>query len=357
MSIKAALLESEARALQSRRAIAVWLFAICGLVALMILVGGLTRLTDSGLSITEWRPITGTVPPLSDAEWQAEFERYRQIPEYKLVNRGMSLDEFKTIYWWEWAHRFLGRLVGVVFLGPFAVFLIKGWIPRPLIWRLLALFALGGLQGALGWFMVQSGLTDRVDVSQYRLVAHLGLAFLILGFAFWLGLEQLMHARATPLSADVDRQKLWARAFLGLLVVQILLGGFVAGTDAGLVYNTWPLMDGRLIPEGLFQIAPWYANFFENVTTIQFQHRLVAYAIAIAAIALWWRSQRIAFPKRTQTIAHCLLALVAVQIALGIATLLWVAALPLSALHQAAAIALFGTAVLYAFELEARGAN
>ena len=333
---------------RSRRAIAIWLFVICGLVSLMILIGGLTRLTDSGLSITEWRPVTGAVPPLSEADWQDEFAKYQQIPEYKLVNKGMSLDAFKTIYWWEWTHRFLGRLIGFVFAIPFFVFLAKGWIARPLLWRLIILFGLGGLQGALGWFMVQSGLADRVDVSQYRLVAHLGLAFLIFAFAFWLGLSQVWPIGE---GKDQNEQGRWARLFVGLVYFQILLGGFVAGTDAGLVYNTWPLMDGRLVPEGILQLDPWWSNFFENVTTIQFQHRIVAYCVAVAALTLWWRGRRLELPPRTRLIGHHLLGFVAAQITLGIITLLAAAPLTLSALHQTMAIVLFATAVLYAYAL------
>jgi cytochrome c oxidase assembly protein subunit 15 len=268
----------------------------------------------------------------------------------------MSLDEFKTIYWWEWSHRFLGRLIGMVFLVPFLVFLSKGWISRPLLWWLIALFLLGGLQAALGWFMVQSGLSERIDVSQYRLVAHLGLAFLIFAFAFWLGAEQLRQNEQPSLSEATRKHGHWAVAFLALLYMQILLGGFVAGTDAGLVYNTWPLMDGGFVPAGLFQLEPWYANFFENVTTIQFQHRLGAYAVAIAAAVLWWRGQKIALSPRARLIGHHVLGLVALQVAIGILTLIFVAPLFLSAIHQAMAIALFATSLLYAFELLARRA-
>lgn len=333
-----------------RRAIAIWLFVICALVSAMILIGGLTRLTDSGLSITEWRPVTGAIPPLSDADWQSEFAKYQQIPEYQIVNKGMSLDAFKTIYWWEWSHRFLGRLVGVAFFFPFLFFLAKGWVSRPLMWRLLGVFVLGGLQGALGWFMVKSGLADRVDVSQYRLVAHLGLAFIIFAGAFWIALS-LLRKDDGP-SAEARKQYgRWALGFAGLVYFQILLGGFVAGTDAGLTYNTWPLMDGSVVPDGLFQHSPWFVNFFENVTTIQFQHRMVAYIVAIAAVVLWWKGGQVGLRRRADLVRHHLLGFVGLQIVIGIVTLLYVAPVALSALHQAMAIVLFATALFYAFTL------
>lgn len=344
------VVESTWPQIRRRRAIAVWLFVICGLVGAMILIGGLTRLTDSGLSITEWRPVTGSIPPLSDADWQSEFAKYKQIPEYQIVNKGMSLDAFKTIYWWEWTHRFLGRLVGVVFFLPFVFFLVKGWVSRPLMWRLLGVFVLGGLQGALGWFMVQSGLADRVDVSQYRLVAHLGLAFIIFASAFWLALSLL---KEDALAADESQRRhgQWAQGFAGLVFFQILLGGFVAGTDAGLTYNTWPLMDGAVVPDGLFQHSPWFVNFFENVTTIQFQHRMVAYVVAIAAIVLWWRGRQVSLSRPANLVRHHLLGFVGLQIVIGIVTLLYVAPVALSALHQAMAIVLFATSLFYAFTL------
>lgn len=303
----------------------------------MVVVGGLTRLTDSGLSITEWRPVTGVVPPIDDADWEAEFAKYRTIPEYALVNRGMSLAEFKTIYWWEWAHRFIGRLVGVAYLVPLLFFwatgrIAPGWLPR-----LILIFLLGGAQGALGWWMVQSGLSERVDVSQYRLAAHLGLAFIIMGALVWTALEYARPERR------FGRLPAGAAAFLGLVFFQIVLGAFVAGLDAGFVYNTWPSMDGRFLPEGAFFESPWWINFFENPGLVQFNHRAAGYAAGAAAVALWLRAPA----RRT---AQVVLGLTAVQIVLGIVTVVTGVPLALGAVHQAGAAALFAAAVWHLYE-------
>jgi len=338
-----------ARQIAARRSIAIWLFAVAGLIALMVVVGGLTRLTDSGLSITSWKPIHGALPPLSVAEWQEEFDAYRQIPQYQQINKGMSLDEFKAIFWWEWSHRNLGRLIGFAFLVPFLIFLARGQIERALIPRLLALFVLGGLQGALGWFMVASGLTERVSVSQYRLVAHLGLALVIYAAIVWTALP--LWRGQWPMRTAPHRLSGAAAAVLALVFFQILLGGFVAGLDAGFTYNTWPLMDGAFVPEGAYATAPFWLAPFEDVTTVQFNHRIVAYVLSAAVVALWVAGRRQGLAGSAATTANVLLAVLAFQVLIGIWTLLAVVPIWLGALHQFGAVALLTAAVVHLFAL------
>jgi cytochrome c oxidase assembly protein subunit 15 len=326
------------------KAVRIWLFMIAGLVFAMVVVGGATRLTGSGLSITEWQPILGVVPPTSEATWQDAFEKYRQIPEYSQINPGMSLVGFKAIYWWEWTHRLLGRLIGVVFFIPFAIFLLRGSIPRALTPRIAALFVLGAAQGALGWFMVKSGLADRVDVSQYRLAAHLALAVAIAGFAFWLALSIGSPAREKKKSS-VEKSALLVQLGVGILAglvyLQIIAGAFVAGLKGGHASNTWPLMNGEIIPPGLDAFSPWYVNLFENPLTAQFAHRALAYAIAIfvaAFLMFIWNTERaraLRLPMLTITAA------VLVQIALGVATIVYGVPLVIALAHQANAILVF----------------
>jgi heme a synthase len=344
MTESAVVPEIEAR---NRRQVAIWLWVVAGLVALMVLVGGLTRLTDSGLSITTWKPIHGALPPLSQAEWEEELEAYRKIPEYQQINKGMSLDEFKAIFWWEWGHRNLGRVIGLAFFVPFVVFLVLGRIERRWIPRLLLLFALGGLQGFVGWWMVASGLTGRTDVSQYRLVAHLSLALVIYCGLVWTALE---IGQRRPVAAMQSRLFPWALGFLALVFVQIMLGGFVAGTDAGMTYNTWPLMDGRVVPEGYWGHDPWWLSPFEQIQAIQFNHRMGGYAVGAAAILLWWWARKEGNPGQAR-LADILLALVVAQIALGIATLVAVMPMSLAVMHQFGAVLLLTAAVAYAFTL------
>jgi len=335
-------------------AVRVWLVCIAVLIAAMVLVGGATRLTDSGLSITEWQPILGVIPPLNEADWQTALELYRQIPEYQLINRGMSLEEFKFIYWWEWAHRFLGRFVGLAFFVPLLVFWIRGQLDGPLKWRLVTVLALGGLQGALGWYMVMSGLAERVDVSQYRLAAHLGLAVALFGYVVWLVLR--LGAPA-PFAATWrwSAHSLAALSVVALIFAQIIAGGFVAGLDAGQGYNTWPLMDGRFVPKGLFVMAPAWINLFENAMTVQFVHRIGAYLVTLAAIALIVQSLR-ADPGPARISALVLAAAVAVQVALGIATLLAQVPIGLALWHQMAALAVLA-AGLYHLHVTAFGGD
>lgn len=324
--------------------IGTWLFVMAALVALMVLVGGATRLTDSGLSITEWKPVTGVLPPLSEQAWQNEFEKYRQIPEYRLVNKGMSLDDFKRIYWWEWAHRFLGRLIGVVFAAGFLFFLFTRRLSRPMIPKLAAIFLLGGAQGALGWYMVQSGLVERVDVSQYRLAAHLGLATLIMGAILWTAFGFVRPAEARRPRAGA--LPLLLGMFSILIFLQILMGAFVAGLDAGLIYTTWPLMDGQWIPDGLFSGMAWYQGLFEDRLTVQFIHRLGAYVVLAWALALWLYGRQLGLASGLRRVLNVLFGLVVAQVIIGILTLLHVVPIPLALLHQAGALAVFAAALL-----------
>lgn len=335
-----------ARQMASRRAIAIWLFAVCALLVAMIVLGGLTRLTGSGLSITEWKPIHGALPPLSEAEWNEEFDAYKAIPQYQQLNKGMTLDEFKGIFWWEWSHRNLGRFIGFAFLIPFLVFAFLRRIEPSLYPRLIVLFVLGGLQGALGWFMVMSGLQDRTEVSQYRLVAHLGLAVIIYAALLWTALP--LWRGEWPGRSGAHPFVRWAIALAGLLYFQMLLGGFVAGLNAGLIYNTWPLMDGQLFPNGLYPslVAP-----FEDVTTSQFNHRMIAYLVAASVLALWFVERRAQQTREVTLTANLLLAAIGLQIALGIWTLLEAAPVWLSALHQLGAVLTLSIAIVHIFAL------
>ncbi len=338
--------------LSADRQIAIWLFTVAGFVMLMVLIGGLTRLTDSGLSITEWAPIRGALPPFTHADWLVEFEKYKQIPEYQLVNLGMSLAEFKFIYWWEWGHRFLGRIVGLVFFIPFVVFLLQKKITRAQLLPLLGLFALGGLQGFMGWYMVASGLTERVDVSQYRLAMHLGLALIIFACSLWLALS---YWRGNAGQGSFARHSKWAAFIVFAVLMQSLMGALVAGIDAGKTYTDWPLMDGDFIPSGLFAQQPFWLNFFENHLTVQFDHRMIAYALSGL---IGWHIYRVlrAKPDEIKGDAAALSAklsakwlggALALQIVLGISALMLAVPIWLGAAHQLGAVALLAIAVTH----------
>lgn len=324
------------------RRIALWLLACCALVFIMVVLGGVTRLTRSGLSIVEWDPIMGAIPPLTQTQWDATFDQYKQTPEYRKVNTGMSLSEFKSIFWVEYAHRLFGRSIGLAFFLPFLYFLIKGSIGRPLVPKLVTMFMLGGLQGALGWYMVRSGLVDEPRVSPYRLTAHLALAVVIYSYIFWTALGLLFPAGA---KAGVRRLRRFGLAVTGLVFAMILSGGFVAGNKAGFAFNTFPLMNGRFAPEGLYALQPWWTNLFENIATVQFNHRLIAYLLLLAIPAYWYAAQRFALPNRVHYALHALLAMLAIQVALGIATLLYIVPVPLAAAHQAGALVLLTLAL------------
>ncbi len=337
----------------SGRAIALWLFACCALVFLIVVVGGVTRLTHSGLSITEWQPIVGTLPPLSAADWQLAFGKYQLTPEFRDVNHAMTLAAFKPIFWWEYSHRLLGRAIGAAFLLPFLYFLARRRIPRGFAKPLAVIFLLGGLQGALGWYMVQSGLVDDPRVSQFRLTAHLGLAVLIFGAMLWTGLS-LLDASPPPARASVNLRR-FAYGACALVFAMILTGGLVAGIRAGFAYNTFPSMNGHAVPPEILMITPWWRNFFWNMATVQFDHRLLAYTLAIVitwlAIAL---NRRNDVPRRARIGSRLLLAMLAVQVALGITTLLLVVPIPVAALHQAGAVLVFAAAINVAHALRGR---
>lgn len=328
--------------------LAAWLASVALMVVAMIALGGATRLTGSGLSIMEWAPLTGWIPPLSQAEWQRLFDLYRTIPQYLEVNRGMSLAEFEGIFWLEYLHRVWGRLIGLAFALPLAWFVWRGRIDRGLALPLFGLLALGGLQGAIGWFMVASGFeANRTTVSPYRLVLHLGVAFVLLGSLVWLALG-LWRGRG-PAPEGAARLVTPLRLLLGLVVATMLAGGFVAGTKAGFTWNTFPLMDGSLVPPGYGRIEPWWRDPFENLASVQFHHRLLATATLAAALWLGLRGLRVGGargPASVSTAPVVAACLVGLQYALGVATLLWVVPVGLGTLHQTmAAIVLIGILV------------
>ena len=335
----------------SPRAVIAWLAVCCALVFAMVVVGGVTRLTHSGLSITEWQPIVGTLPPLSAADWDDAFAKYRATPEFRDVNHRMTLDEFKGIFWWEYFHRLLGRAIGVAFLVPFLGFLARGRIPRGYAWPLAGIFLLGGLQGALGWFMVRSGLVDDPRVSQFRLTAHLGLACAIFAAMLWTALSLAFPLRADPATPRLTRTRRLAFALAALVFVMVLSGGFVAGIRAGFAYNTFPLMNGRIVPPEILMLEPWWRNFFWNMATVQFDHRAIAWVLALCVPLLWWRLRAPGLPARARAGGTALLAMLSLQIALGIATLVNVVPLPLAALHQAGAVLVFALALNVAHAL------
>jgi cytochrome c oxidase assembly protein subunit 15 len=333
---------------RNRRQIAIWLLSCCVLVFSMVVLGGVTRLTGSGLSMVEWEPISGVLPPQGESGWEAEFARYRQSPEYQKVNLGMTLTEFKFIFWFEYAHRLLGRALGLVFLLPFLYFLIRAKIERALLPRLIFVFLLGGLQGLLGWYMVKSGLIDNPHVSQYRLAAHLTVAVAAYGYMFWLALGLLGRPPVPVASTHLRTSTLKGIALLvtPLVVFTMLSGAFVAGLKAGLAYNTFPKMGDVWIPAGLFVLDPFYRNFFENIVTVQFQHRVLAMLVLSSVVMLWFLARRHAPSQGTRIGSHLLLAMTLLQLGLGITTLLLYVPIPLAAAHQANALFVF-TVALY----------
>jgi heme a synthase len=334
------------------RALRWWLLSIAALIAIMVLVGGATRLTESGLSIVEWKPVTGTLPPLNQEQWTQAFEAYKTIPQYRELNAGMNLAEFKTIFWWEWSHRLLGRVIGVAYLLPFLWFLWRGVLSSDLRRRLWLIFGLGALQGAVGWWMVASGLSQRVEVSQYRLATHLVLALLIFAAVVW----TLRRLADRPPSAASLRLKITSVALVVLTFVQLYLGALVAGLRAGRVYNTWPDIDGALIPsaERLFFEAPWWRNLFDNTLTVQFEHRMMAYLLF--ALAVLHALDAVLSRAGTAAVngALWLAAVMTLQATLGILTLLNQVPTPLALAHQAVAIAVLTLAIFQAERLAAR---
>jgi cytochrome c oxidase assembly protein subunit 15 len=337
----------------ANRRIAAWLLVCAALVFAMVVLGGVTRLTRSGLSIVEWKPVAGAIPPLTHEAWMAEFEKYKLTPEYRHVNRDMDLAGFQRIFWVEYAHRLLGRAIGVVFLVPLIWFAATRQIDGALARRLGAIFVLGGMQGALGWYMVKSGLVNDPHVSPYRLTAHLGLAVFIYGLLVWSALR-VLDARRAPVDAGVARG---AWTIVALVFLMILSGGFVAGTKAGFAFNTFPLMYGRFVPEGVLALEPWWRNFFENLPTVQFDHRLIAYLLCIAIPVYWFYARTRIGAGAARLSLHFLPLVLALQVALGIATLLLVVPVALAAAHQAGAMVVFTVALTLALLLQARPAR
>ncbi len=327
----------------THRAIAWWLIACCALVYAMVVIGGLTRLTGSGLSIVAWDPIMGAIPPRSDAEWQAAFDAYRQFPEYQQKNLGMTLAGFKGIFLLEYLHRLLGRLIGIAFLLPFLYFLLRGRLNRALAPRLALMFVLGGLQGLMGWYMVKSGLVDRPQVSQYRLTAHLALAFAVYAWMLWVALGLLQPRREAPPAPGPHRL---AHLALISVAVTVLSGGFVAGLDAGLAYNTFPTMNGEWIPSAWATFEPWWRNPFENIAAVQFDHRLLALLTLGLILTLYFKARSQALEPRARRGLYLLTAMACLQVGLGIGTLLLQVPIALASLHQAGALMLF-TLALY----------
>lgn len=344
----------------ARRQIAIWLFACCAMVFATLVVGGVTRLTHSGLSIVEWQPLIGAIPPITGDEWAEVFRKYQQTPEFIKINSRMTLDEFKTIFYWEYAHRVLGRSIGLVFLLPFLYFAVRRRIGRDLMPKLIGMFFLGGLQGAMGWYMVKSGLVDNPHVSQYRLTAHLGIAFIIFASMFWVALGLLTERGGTISrqdSPEVSGLRRFAAALALLVFVMVLSGGFVAGLHAGLAWNSFPLMHGYVVPPDMFAQTPWIMNFFDNPSTAQFDHRLIAWLLAFLAASFWFRSRRVALAPRARLAILGVMAAFALQITLGISTLLLVVPIPLAAAHQAGAMLLFATLLWLNHELRVDAAG
>jgi heme a synthase len=325
------------------RLLVIW----AGMVLMIVVIGGVTRLTESGLSITEWAPVTGTIPPLSQQAWEETFQAYQQIPEYQQLNRGMTLDEFKNIYFWEYLHRLWARLVGLVIAVIFAYSLFRRGVSRQLNRRLGALLLLTAGQGVLGWFMVMSGLADRTDVSQYRLAAHLGLALVIYVVAIWT-VADLWWAGDHGSTGNAEQSLRKAAGWVTVLVfMTAIMGAFVAGLDGGRVYNTFPLMGGKLVPDGYFAPVPWWRNLFENVTAVQFNHRWIAIATLGAIVWLWFRGQKQPVPPVSRHWLHALPIVGAIQVLLGVATLLMVVPIWLAALHQAGAVLLLTASLMF----------
>ncbi len=338
----------------SQRSVAIWLLVCCAAIFGMVVLGGVTRLTGSGLSMVKWEPIIGALPPMSQLEWEQVFQLYQQFPEFKLKNSGMDLEGFKGIFWFEYAHRLLGRSIGMIFLLPMIYFWIRKKLDRPLVPKLVAMFVLGGLQGLLGWYMVKSGLVNAPHVSQYRLTAHLGLAFVIYAYVFWVAMGLLF-----PGDGDNNRQidaglRRLSYFISSLLFITVLSGGFVAGLKAGLAYNTFPLMGGRWIPEGFLNLEPVWRNFFEDIATVQFDHRVLATLMFTLITLFWFMARKVELLPRVRVGVHLFLLALFVQVTLGISTLLLYVPTDLAASHQAGALALFTLSLFLSQQLSRR---
>ncbi|MGH1542948.1 MAG: COX15/CtaA family protein [Arenicella sp.] len=328
-----------------RRAVGIWLLICTLVVYFMIMIGGITRLTQSGLSMVEWEPIMGIIPPLNEHDWLESFEKYKAFPEYQKVNKGMSLQEYKGIFLWEYGHRVLGRFIGILFLLPYLFFLFRGYLPGKWKWKLLTAFALGGLQGLMGWYMVKSGLVNNPHVSQYRLAAHFGIALAIFVLLFWYSLEFL---RGDQRRSGLVHLRKTSSYVLILVLFMMMTGAFVAGTKAGHIYNTFPLIAGAWLPDGLLSLEPIWRNFFENSLTIQFVHRCIAYCIVIAVLYLFavgWRSTKENSQLNIRFELTLVLFLMLCQVAFGIITLLMKVPVFWGALHQSTAVALLASLI------------
>jgi cytochrome c oxidase assembly protein subunit 15 len=360
------------------RAIGTWLIVCCAMIFLMVVIGGITRLTESGLSITEWKPIEGVLPPLGEAQWQDEFAHYQAIPQYQAIHADMTLEQFKHIYFWEYIHRLWGRVIGFAFLLPFLWFLVRGQISRRLVLPLAGLFVLGGLQGALGWWMVESGLEARIEVSQYRLAAHLAMAVVIYLAMLWVALGLLFPSSSRPLSPSFARKRESASAamdprfrggdepvrhgalrtvaslILLLVFITLVAGSFVAGTRAGYLDNTFPLMEGQFVPPDYWHLTPYWRNWFENLTSVQFDHRVLAETSLVAVTLLFLASFWATLTKAQRGAIHALFFFACLQVALGIATLLTVVWLPVAVTHQAGALCLLSAALVVCYTLRQR---
>ena len=323
------------------RAVAKWLLLCCGLVFAMVVLGGVTRLTGSGLSMVDWKPVTGVLPPIGDAEWQATFEMYQQSPEFQEKNSHMDVDDFKSIFWLEFVHRLLGRLIGIVFFFPFVYFLWRGFIHKDEWPKYTLMFMLGGMQGVLGWYMVKSGLVNNPEVSQYRLTAHLIAAFAIFAYMFWVALSRLYPQDGLARHAWYGKTV----ALTTLIMITIIAGGFVAGLKAGKIYNTFPMMGDYWFPPGMFALDPWWRNLFDNMATVQFDHRILAISTFAAIVFYWVKIRKTELPARIGKLVNALLHTATLQIVLGISTLLLVVPIFLAAAHQAVAMLLFAIAL------------
>ncbi|MDT8404171.1 COX15/CtaA family protein [Sulfuriflexus sp.] len=332
---------------RDNRQLAYWLLTVCALIFAMVVLGGVTRLTHSGLSMVEWKPIVGSIPPLSEQEWQETLQKYRSSPEYQKKNKGMSIAEFKSIFWFEYTHRLLGRLIGLAFLLPFLYFLVRGKIRRRQIPTFITMFFLGGLQGLLGWYMVKSGLVDVPQVSQYRLTAHLVAAITIYLFILWVALSLLRSGTIEVRDRSLGALKRHGQFTTAIIILMIISGGFVAGTKAGFVFNTFPMMDGQWLPPGGMALQPWWLNLFENMATIQFNHRLLAVVVSVVIFTYalrGWRSRAIS--DTTCFTFTLLFMMLLIQLGLGISTLVYVVPVALGAAHQAGALLLLTIAVI-----------
>ncbi|MDH5301493.1 MAG: COX15/CtaA family protein [Gammaproteobacteria bacterium] len=324
---------------------AIWLLAVCATIFAMVVLGGVTRLTGSGLSIVEWDPIMGAIPPLTYDQWMEAFRLYQASPEFQYKNFHMSLDDFKGIFWFEYAHRLLGRAIGVIFFVPMVYFIVKGWVGKTLRLKFITIFILGGLQGALGWYMVKSGLVNDPHVSQYRLTAHLGMAFVIFAYSYWVALGLLLPAQQMIKNAASVRLSRLSYVITTIVFITVLSGGLVAGTRAGFVYNTFPLMDGSIVPNGLFMFDPLWRNFFENIITVQYDHRLLAITTFCLITAFWLMSRKAKLSVLQRTAAGLLMLAACMQVALGISTLVLEVPIALAAIHQGGAVVLFSAAL------------